>query len=123
MLDDDVFGIPRYYHNLGITCECPFVNHSCDPNCEYGTYEFQYPLIAARDIKKGEELTIHYGAHDTETSLINGIKCGCQSDNCVQILIFNFWKDPRFQEKYYHCMSGYIRRKVDQLRKEQSIDG
>ena len=118
MLDDDLFGIPRYYPNLGVTCECPFVNHSCDPNCEYGTFEHQYPLIASRDIQSGEELCIHYGAHDTETSLIQGLNCKCGSTNCVKILQFNFWRDPIFQEKYKDCMSTYIKNKVKQLKQQ-----
>lgn len=119
MLDDDVFGVPRYYETLGVTCECPFVNHSCDPNCEYGTDEHQYPLIASRDIEKGEELTIHYGAHDTEKSLINGIQCKCGSAKCVGILRFNFWKDPDFQKEYYHCMTSYIKKKIKELQEDR----
>ena len=120
MLDDDVFGVPRYYKTLEITCECPFVNHSCDPNCEYGTYERQYPLIASRDIESGEELCIHYGAHDTETSLIAGLQCRCGSSNCVDVLKFDFWRDPKFQEKYQHCMSTYVKTKMKQLHEEEN---
>lgn len=120
MLDDDLFGVPEYYKTLEVTCECPFVNHSCDPNCEYGTSEYQYKLISSRDILKGEELCIHYGAHDTETSLIAGLKCQCGSSNCVGILRFDFWRDPSFQEKYSHCMTDYIQRKINQLKQEQN---
>ena len=119
MLDDDVFGVPRYYETLGVTCECPFVNHSCDPNCEYGTGEHQYPLIASRDIQAGEELCIHYGAHDTDTSLIQGLQCRCQAENCVGLLDFNFWRDPLFQAKYQHCMTNFIVAKVQQLQRER----
>jgi hypothetical protein len=122
MIDDDVFGVPSYYETMGITCECPFVNHSCDPNCEYTTYGERYSLVASRDIEAGEELCLHYGAHDSEYSLIQGLQCRCGSANCVGVLNFNFWRDPLFQQKYGHCMSYYIRGKVSQLRKEHNKD-
>ena len=104
MLDDDLFGVLPYYESLKVTCECPFVNHSYDLNCSYGTYEHQYPLIASRDIQPGEELCIHYGAHHTETSLIAGLPCRCGADNCTKILRFHFWRDPQFQEKGKNCI-------------------
>jgi hypothetical protein len=121
MLDDDVFGVPPYYQNLEITCECPFVNHSCDPNCEYGTNSTQYPLIASRDIEIGEELCVHYGAHDTETSLIRDLECKCGSSNCLGILKFDYWRDQQFQKRYEHCMSNYVKSKVNQL-KESNLN-
>jgi hypothetical protein len=122
MLDDDVFGLPCYYETSAITCECPFVNHSCDPNCEYTTQNKRYSLVASRDIQSGEELCIHYGAHDTEFSLIQGIQCYCGASNCVGVLNFNFWRDPLFQQKYEHCMSDYIKRKVNELRRNENKD-
>lgn len=120
MLGDDIYGVPKYYERMEITCECPFVNHCCDPNCEYKTSENQYKLIASRNIRAGEELCLHYGAHDTETSLIVGLNCQCGSSNCVGILLFNDWRNPSFQEKYFHCMSNYVQGKVNQLKEEQS---
>lgn len=49
-------------------------NHSCDPNCI-----MQWPeLIAARDIKEGEELTWYYG-----WSRVNPPPCRCGSPYCV----------------------------------------
>lgn len=119
-MNDDLFCIPPYYESLEVTCECPFVNHSCDPNCEYGTHEYRYKLIASSEIEKGEELCIHYGAHDRETSLIAGMQCKCGSSNCVGILKFDFWSDPFFQKKYSHCMTGYILSKIDRLNQEEN---
>ena len=121
MIDDDLFGVPIYYETLGVTCECPFVNHSCDPNCEYGTFQSNYKLIASRNIEKGEELCIHYGAHDTETSLIAGLQCKCGSHNCVGILKFDFWRDPSFQKKYLHCMSDYIKSKINRMNEKKRM--
>lgn len=65
-----------------------FVNHSCDPNCEFDVFELseeggEFPtlrhvfLLALREIKPGEELTIAYN-WSAETA----IPCRCESPNC-----------------------------------------
>ncbi|CAF4364658.1 unnamed protein product [Rotaria magnacalcarata] len=115
MLDDDLYGVPRLYAAQGVTCECPYVNHACEPNCHYGTGGEQFSIIAFRDIKPEEELTVHYGCHDTEASLWSGIDCKCGGPKCVGVLKFNFWRDEEFQRKYAHCLSAYINRKIKDL--------
>lgn len=50
-----------------------FVNHSCDAN----TQVKNYCDVAARDIKKGEEITSDYG----KGSLVP-FRCKCGSKNC-----------------------------------------
>lgn len=72
-----------------------------------------------RDIQAGEELCIHHGAHDTESSLIQGLPCRCQPENCGGVLNFNFCRDPHFQEKYQHCMTDFTLAKVQQLQRER----
>lgn len=64
-----------------------FVNHSCEPNCEFDYFECsnrpgEEPrthafLIALRDIKQGEELTIDYN-----WSVAAAIPCRCQASSC-----------------------------------------
>lgn len=65
-----------------------FVNHSCDPNCEFEILEEpgcensksqrKLFLIARRDIFPNEELTISYNWPASAA-----IECHCQSENCV----------------------------------------
>lgn len=55
-----------------------FVNHSCEPNCNYVYKKGRIFYEAKRDIKKGEELTIDY-EFDYEEPLT---PCFCGSKNC-----------------------------------------
>ncbi len=64
-----------------------YVNHSCEPNCEFNwfdvtdTGEFEPRrrvfLIALRDIKSGEELTINYN-----WPIESAIPCRCRAPSC-----------------------------------------
>lgn len=64
-----------------------FVNHSCEPNCEFdylqcsdepgGTRRTRVYLLALYDIKADEELTIDYN-----WSTANAIPCRCQAPSC-----------------------------------------
>lgn len=64
-----------------------FVNHSCEPNCEFDYIECsdepaEKPdktafLFALRDIEQGEELTIDYN-----WSAASAIPCHCQAPSC-----------------------------------------
>ena len=64
-----------------------FVNHSCEPNCEFDYLEcsdqpgdeprMQVLLFALRDIKIGEELTIDYN-----WPAADAIPCRCQAPTC-----------------------------------------
>src|SRR3989338_290808 len=72
-----------------------FINHSCSPNCKVEITERHIWIIAARDIKKGEELSFNYGYDD----LLNyrDHTCRCGSPRCVgYILDESIW--PRIQQ-------------------------
>ena len=46
-----------------------FINHSTNPNCEKSENRFtkNFYLIATKDIKKGEELTVYYTLYHIES--------------------------------------------------------
>jgi SET domain-containing protein len=52
-----------------------YVNHSCTPNCYTRVIGETIWIIAARNIRKGEELT-----YDYSTDGIGSICCLCQPD-------------------------------------------
>jgi hypothetical protein len=63
-----------------------YVNHGCDPNCEFDWFKIAEPgsavkrrafLIALRDIRRGEQLTIDYN-----WSASAAIPCRCNSPEC-----------------------------------------
>ena len=55
-------------------------NHSCDPNTQYSGLN----VIAKKEIKKGEELTLNY------TSFLNNemesFICNCGAPNCKKVI-------------------------------------
>jgi hypothetical protein len=55
-----------------------FINHSCDPNCETDQIRGKIWVIAARDIKPGEELTYDYNLYDGEDEA----PCLCGARRC-----------------------------------------
>ncbi|MCP4191164.1 MAG: SET domain-containing protein [Planctomycetaceae bacterium] len=62
-----------------------FLNHSCEPNCEFDWFEDEgmdgdvapVYLIALRDIRANEELTIDYN-----WPAIHAIRCHCTAASC-----------------------------------------
>ena len=86
------------------------------PNCGFGDDAFGDNVVACRDINAGEELTYHYGILETEASLIFGMKCKCNSLDCVKNLTFDYYRDPLFAEKYFAYMTPYLKQKVIDMR-------
>lgn len=119
MLDDDLFQVPKYYKTREITEDCLRFNHSCDSNCGFDDDAEEF-VIATRDIEAGEELTYHYGLMDSENSLWVGLVCKCGAKNCSGVLKFDFWRDPKWQEKYEKYAGGHIKQKIRKLREEQA---
>jgi len=62
----------------GIVCEPTFINHSCFPNLEV---KDKIQIIAKKNIKKGEELTLDYSIFTNGTNLLIN-KCLCNNINC-----------------------------------------
>ena len=77
-----------------------YINYSCDPNI--GMLG-ESTVVAFRDIKPNEELTIDYAmiANDDIS-----MECSCESLNCRRIITGKDWMKPELQEKY----KGYFTR-------------
>ena len=113
MVDDDLYAMPYTYLEEKNNDECAYFNHSCNPNCGFGDDGFADAFVAIRDIQPGEELTCHYGALETEMSLINGLECKCYSTNCCKVLTFDYYRDPDFVSKYYQYLTPYLKKKAN----------
>jgi SET domain-containing protein len=118
MLDDDLFDVPRNYKTQEITEECLLFNHSCDSNLGFDDEAEEF-VVATRDIAEGEELTYDYGLMDTENSFWSGLICKCGAKNCRGELKFDWWRDPKWQEKHEKYAGAHVRRKIKKLREEQ----
>jgi uncharacterized protein len=64
-----------------------FMNHSCDPNM---VYDQKDNIIAKRDIKKGEELTIDYA--NFVVNVDQDFTCRCGASNCRKHIKKDDWK-------------------------------
>lgn len=58
--------------------ESIYLNHCCEPNCDWDFEDERAYIIALRDIAPGEELTIDY-AYDATGPLE---RCGCGAVGC-----------------------------------------
>jgi uncharacterized protein len=56
-----------------------FINHSCDANCETEEIDGHVYVVAARNIKPGEEITYDYCLYDGGEDEAN---CNCGSKGC-----------------------------------------
>ena len=75
-------------------------------------------MVAIRDIEVGEELTYHYGILESESSLIFGLQCKCDSINCCGRLTFDYYRKPEFVEKQFDYMTPYLKQKVIDMREK-----
>lgn len=55
-----------------------YINHSCEPNCYAWIFKGHILYMAARDIRKGEELTIDYRFEPD----VPKVACGCGARAC-----------------------------------------
>lgn len=67
-----------------------YANHSCDENAEFTNIGEEIWVVACKDIKKGDEITIDYGYG------IEGYEdfpCKCGKPNCVGYMVGECYRD------------------------------
>ena len=85
-----------------------FVNHSCDPNVVDSSHkEPEGEGIAARDIKKGEELTYDY-THQYYDRNLHSFECLCGVDNCRKFVTGFQGLSDEDKERLWPHVSDYI---------------
>jgi hypothetical protein len=70
-----------------VTTPDNFINHACDPNLRY---DVAGNVVAARDIRKGEEVFIDYGCFIVNFD--EPFDCSCGSHNCRGRIRRQDWK-------------------------------
>lgn len=63
-----------------------FMNHSCSPNMIYGLHD---DIIASREIKPGEELTIDYA--NFIVNIDQDFTCSCKTHRCRHQILRDDW--------------------------------
>jgi len=61
-----------------------YINHSCNPNCDYDIINNRIWIFSKRDIKKGEELNYDY---DYDLNDYQDHPCKCNSKECLGFII------------------------------------
>lgn len=93
-----------------------YVNHACEGNC---WYESEDLLVAARDIKKGEEIVYDYALTECEPDWILAEKCLCGKSACRGRVTGNDWKLPELQKKYGNHFTPHILALIEEDKKKQ----
>jgi len=83
-----------------------FLNHSCAPNVGI---QGQIVMVALRNIRSGEELTIDYAMTDDYGYKM---KCDCGAKNCRKIITGRDWKRKDLQKKYKGHFSMFLQMKM-----------
>jgi len=102
-VDDNFFLCPS---SRDETKETGLFNHSCNPNVGFLD---SIRIIAIRNIKKGEELTLDYAMFG---GAFEPFKCKCGSSNCRKIITPDDWKRKDIQERYCEYFSPYLKEKI-----------
>lgn len=92
-----------------------YINHSCNPN----VYETEKKIIAARKIKKGEELTFDYSLNGVTGIDDWKMRCRCKSKKCRKMIHGEFFRLPKeLQKKYVPYLDSWFRKEFkEELKK------
>jgi SET domain-containing protein len=109
-ISDDIVYTPIYKSQFSIA---EYLNHSCNPNCGF---KGQLDLVAMRNIKKGEEVSLDYAMAVTSPILLFKALCTCNAIDCRKHLTSNDWKIPTLQKRYRGYFQPYIHEKIKMLK-------
>jgi hypothetical protein len=88
------------------------MNHSCDSSA---WMEDEVTLVARRDIKDGEEVTVDYALFTTQSNWMLDSRCHCGSQHCRRIITGDDWRRKDVQERYRNHFSPFINRRIERL--------
>lgn len=112
LAEDGEYCLPADLNNMGGSW---YFNHSCDSNV---AYDKKGNFVAARNIKKDEELFLDYGRLYTDPKL--KMKCACGTDNCRGQVTGNDWLDPEFRKRNTDLMWPEMRKLLIKKGKTQN---
>jgi len=89
-----------------------FINHSCDPNLRYDSAG---NVVAARDIRKGEEVFIDYGFF--VVNFDEPFSCSCGAQNCRGRIRRQDWK--KLAATYGMNMPRFLHSRIATMKSER----
>lgn len=93
-----------------------YVNHSCNPN---SGIKGRVTIVALRNIKKDEEITIDYST--TESDDLWEMKCKCREKNCRHIIRSIQYLPERQFKKYLPNVPTYFKNLYLKQRKHSGL--
>jgi len=91
-----------------------YQNHSCDGNT---WFQGDDSLVARREIKRGEEITIDYATFDSHYPFDTIDQCMCGSQFCRGKVTPDDWKREDVQKRYHGHFLTYLQKKIDNIQK------
>lgn len=118
-VDSELWQVP---HRSDSPDSPDFINHSCHANC--GMLD-STQVIALRDIKAGEQITIDYAVCNDGSSKweSDNFACGCGSRTCRRKVSSKDWQNADVQDKYWPYFSPFVRRLVAKRRPDLAKGG
>lgn len=90
-----------YTHAILVKNSLRFTNHSCEPSCGLKN---RIEIVAMKDIKKNNEITIDYDTLDYNWEMI----CNCGSQNCRKKIRGYKYLDEKLKDKYKEFTAPYL---------------
>lgn len=105
--DDIFYGVARR-EDIGIGER---INHSCEPNCGFVS---EMKLIALRDIKPGEEVTMDYATCTSAEDYY--LLCRCGAKTCRGAVRGTDWRLKEVRRKLGKYFQPYLKEKLEKER-------
>ena len=86
-----------------------YTNHSCDPNCGLKN---GIKLVALRDIKKDEEITIDQDTLEYDWKM----ECNCENPKCRKVIRGYKYLSKKLRKKYKGFISPYLLKKPKKIK-------
>ena len=88
------------------------MNHSCDSNT---WMKDARTIIARKNIKPNEEVTIDYALFESTDDWIGPWECKCESPLCRKQYTGKDWMNPELQKRYKGHFSPFNNKRISKL--------
>lgn len=106
-LDDNLYSVEDREEDIGY-----YINHSCDSNT---WMKNAFTLVAKKDIKIGEEVTVDYALFESDESYTSKWTCKCKSSFCRKKITGKDWQLSEVQKRYKSHFSPLINKRIDAM--------
>lgn len=105
-IDEDLHLVER----LAVTRQRPgSINHACDSNLWLAD---EVTLVARRDIKKDEEITVDYALFSAQSDWVMDNLCRCGQPVCRGVITGTDWRLEEVQERYRGHFTPFLNARI-----------